>query len=137
MATTTVVLANATRSNTTITSAAVAQPPGVGQVEFRIVGTNWTDPANVVRLEIWESPDGVAPFEFSFGGDFPGGYVPKPGGNVSPGFVLRARDLRYPRSIPADQLDQGEVLPTFAASRLQGVCIVTGTVRFHLDMITS
>lgn len=136
MATVTVV-PNATRTNATLTSAAVAQPSGIGQVAFAIVGTTWTDPATIVRLEVWESPDGVAPFELSFGGDFPGGYVPRPGGGTDPGFTLRARDLTYPRSIPAGQLDPGEQRQTFPASRLQGKVIVTGTVRFRVDLTTT
>lgn len=115
------ILNNATRTNTTIESPDVASPANITSALFEVVGTNWTDPANQVRLEIWEAADGVT-WEFSAGMDIPGGFVPRPGHNPNPSLLFSA--FGYPRA-------------QFPNARIKGRCVVTGTVRFRIDLTTT
>ncbi len=116
------ILPNATRTDVTIESPDIATPAGITSALFEIVATNWTDPVNKVCMEIWEAADGVT-FEFSAGLDAEGGYAnAKPGGSQIPS--LNFTGFGYPRA-------------QFPNARIKGKVIVTGTVRFRIDLTTT
>jgi hypothetical protein len=116
----------ATRTTATpVADSPVRDTPTFVTAFFGLTGQGWSGADNVVRLEVWESPDQTGPFHQSYGGDFDGTYTPKPGNPSVQGPRFTPENLLFPTA-------------QFPGARIFGRCFVkAGTVTFQLDLTTT